>query len=390
MVQRPLILATLAMILGAGCNAGSSNNQVRQPPPLAKEPLQATRIIALINKNSENIKSLESEPAIEASTEGESHNLRGRMRMERDKDFRLYITALGRSVADIGSNEKGFWFWVKDQDKKENNIYVCDYEHVASSRLAVTMQPEWIMEAMGLREINPREAATIDARPGEIKGQLLLTQLRKGANGATYTKETLVNESNGEIIEHRLYSGASNSKKELLARATIKSYKKRAITPKPGDEEIIVLLPDHFTLEWVAEKFKLDITMGNKTQINPRFSKETVAEVFAEPTIPGANRIDLATIGQTPASTSRIYESMPMPRSGIRLGQPQAISSDEAGTVTRSSSPRSNRSSGLSDLPTLPGETTVVGPSIPQGSSTDPSAVQAAARGGWQRPVFEN
>jgi hypothetical protein len=386
MVQRLLILAFLALSAGVGCNAGNSGGQLRQPATVSKETLSATRIIAQINKNAGEIKSLEAEPAIEATIDGKSHPINGRMRMEREKDFRLLLTALNRNVADIGSNDNGFWFWVKDQDKKENNLYVCDYEHVGNSRLSVAMQPDWIMEAMGLREISTREAATIDARPGDVKGQLLLTQLRKGSNGATYTKETLVNENTGEIIEHRLYSGA---KKELLARATIKGYNQVAIKSGEDGEEVKVTLPSRFVLDFVTENFKLDITMS-RTKVNPRFSKEDVAFLFSEPPIPGARRVDLATIAPAPSATSsRIYESMPMPRSGIRLGKPQALPAEDNTTSSRSLTRFANKTV-VNGLPDLPESTAVVGPSMPQGSATDPSAVQASARGSWQRPAFEN
>jgi hypothetical protein len=385
MVPRTLSIAALAMIAGFGCNAGTSSNQLRQPAPVNVETLSKTRIIAQINKNARAIKSLEADPAIEWSGEEGSHNLRGRMRMEREKDFRLLLTIVtGKPVADIGSNEKGFWFWVRDPDKKENNLYVCDYDHVGSTRLSVTMQPEWIMEAMGFLEISARDAETIDARPGDLKGQLLLTQFRKGANGATYTKETLVNETTGEIIEHRLYSGA---KKDLLARATIKTSKTYALASTTGEgEETKVVLPEHFVLDWVTEKFKLDITMS-KPKINPRFSKETIAELFTEPTIAGATRLDLATLGQpAPAPSSFIHETMP--RSGIRLGQPQAVPPGEK-TSSRSNS-RTYASRRVTGLPELPPDSTLIGPSIPLGSATDPAAIQASSRWIGQRPVYED
>jgi hypothetical protein len=394
MVPRTILLASLAMIAGVGCNAGNSGGQVRQPPPLTKETLAKTQIIAQINKNAEAIQSLQSDATIEASDGHGSYNLKGKLRMEREKDFRLSLTAFNRSAADIGSNDKGFWFWVNSRDKKENNIYVCDYKNVSSSRLSVTMQPDWIMEAMGLRQISPREAATINARPGEIKGELLLTQFREEPNGLTYTKETLVNETTGAIIEHRLYAGA---KKQLLAKATIKSYKTKVLKPTGSEEkEVRVTIPDRFDLDWITEKFKLEITMGEPI-VNPQFSRETVAELFSEPAIPGANRIDLAAANQGSANSnanaknsSFIHETMPRP--GIRLGQPQAVPSDESGASrsTRSTAPSASSPSDLGTLPELPSETTtsVIGPQVPQGGANDPAAVQASTRGAW-RPVYE-
>ena len=90
--------------------------------------------------------------------------------MERPRGFRLELEATGvGKVADIGSNDQEFWFWVKDN--KDKAIYVCDYKDVNASQLAVTYQPDWIIEAMGLREIDPtrgrdhRRQARRQARP---------------------------------------------------------------------------------------------------------------------------------------------------------------------------------------------------------------------------------
>ncbi len=229
------------------------------------------------------------------------------MAMDRPKDFRLEIKFHGRSQADIGSNDQGFWFWVND--KKEKAIYVCDYEHANANPLGVTMQPEWIMEAMGLREISEREAATISATKGDKPGQLVLTQLRNDPKGGTLTKVTVVDESSGEILEHRLYSGA---KEKLLARATISETKHIQMESTEADPSgSVVNFPAKIKLEWVAEKFSLDITMDKPT-INPVFPKNQQVALFTEPKIRGAVRTDLAKLGPPPASaSSRIYESAP-------------------------------------------------------------------------------
>ena len=383
MVRRHAILALAALIFGAGCHAGPAGGLTRSEPPLAKETISKTRIIAKINKNSASIRSLQAYPAIAAKeSEGRSVGLRGRMAMDRPKDFRLEIAFHNRPLADIGSNDQGFWFWVKDEDKKDQAIYVCDYEHVDASPLTVTMQPEWIMEAMGLREISEREAATISAEKGDKPGQLVLTQFRKDeAKRQTYTKVTVVDEQTGEIKEHRLYSGA---KKELLARATITETQR--IQMKPTDDNpsgSVVDFPSKIQLEWIVEKFSLDITMG-KPNINPQFPSEQRMALFTEPTISGAKRQNLALLGNGSApASSRIYESSP--RSGVRLGQPEAEPNGVEG-ATRSRGDSQSLSADLSDSPSRPSE--YVGPQVPRG--TDPEAVQASAnRRGWGSPIVE-
>ena len=376
MVRRKAILGLVALLAAPGCNAGNSGGLKRSEPPIAKESLSKTRIITQINKNSATIKSLKAMPAIVVEGDDTSGKLSGYMAMERPKDFRLEMKYHNRTQADIGSNAQGFWFWVND--KKEKSIYVCDYEHVDANPLGVTMQPDWIMEAMGLRSISEREAKTISVTKADKPGQFVLTQLRNDPKGGTLTKETLVDESTGEILEHRLYSGA---KEKLLARATISQTQQIQMEPTEADPSgSVVNFPAKMKLEWVVEKFSLDITMG-KVTINPAFPKDQRVVLFSEPKISGANRVDLATLQPTPASasSSRIYESAPR-SGGVRLGNPET---DAFGVEGASLTPND-------DLPALPGAasppTAYVGPQVPRG--TDPEAVQAAATPGYGRATF--
>ena len=376
MVVRYAVLVLLALAAGVGCSAGTSGNLARPNPPLTKETLKKTQIIAQHNKNAATIQSLRADPRIEFTGGGQQGKLSAHMAMERPKDFRLEMAVHGRPQADIGSNDQGFWFWVSDKDKA---IYVCDYEHINSSPLAVTMQPDWILEAMGLREITDREAATISAKAADKPGQMILTQLRKDSNGKMVTKETLVNESNGEIIEHRLYAGA---KEELLARATISQYQYVEMLPTDADPSgSKVAIPSKFKLEWLVEKFSLDITMGKPT-VNPKF-KDLRAELFTEPTISGVTRKNLASLGGNPSATSsRIYESAP--RSSVRLGRPQADPIDVQGSINAPGDPIP-LSANLANTPDQ--STGVIGAPIPRG--LDNEAVQASSRRSWGRPALE-
>ncbi len=382
MVRRRAIAVVMALLGCAGCHAGTSGNLARQDPPLSKNTVTVTRFIAQHNRNAEAIQSLQASPRIEVTGDGRTGRVSGLMAMERPKNFNLVLKATGAGkIADIGSNDQGFWFWIKDN--KDKAIYVCDHEHVNASPLAITLQPDWILEAMGLREISKREADTISAKPGDKPGTLLLTQFRKDAKGDTLTKETVVDETTGHIVEHRLWAGA---KKELLARATVSQYLAKDL--KASEEEgstTRIELPERFRLEWLVEKFTLDVTMGgDSVTINPRFPNDRKVALFTEPTIAGATRLDLARLGNPPTATSSwVHESMP--RSEVRLGQPESVPMNVDGAIP------SRR--GTIPVPADPAEDSagslgVIGPLVPTG--TDPEAVQAAASQSWRRrPMLE-
>jgi outer membrane lipoprotein-sorting protein len=383
MVRRHAILGLVSLLLAAGCNAGTSGGLKRQEPPLSKEAISKGKIIAQINKNSATIHSLIATPSMVVEGDGQSVRLDGRLAMERPRDFRFEVKYHMRSQADIGSNDQGFWFWVKD-DKTKAPLYVCDYEHASANPLGVTMQPDWIMEAMGLREIPEREAATINATKGDKPGQLVLTQLRTDPKGGTLTKVTVVDEVTGEIREHRLYSG---TKEKLLARATIAQTQHIQMQATEADPEgSVVNFPAKLKLEWVVEKFSLDITMGQPT-INPDFPKKQRVALFTEPSIPGAVKTDLAKLGQPAASASSsswIHETAPR-SGGIRLGNPEAepFGNEGASLKTTPNDP-ALPAADLTNLPPLP-TVGYVGPQLPKGPD---EAVQTSGGPGWSRATF--
>jgi hypothetical protein len=264
-------------------------------------------------------------------------------------------------------------------DKSEKAIYVCDYEHANASPLGVTMQPDWIMESMGLREIPEREAKTIQATYDK-PGQLVLTQLRSDNKGGTMTKVTVVDENTGEILEHRLYSGA---KEKLLARATISQTQHIQMTKGEGESSgPIVNFPSRIKLEWLVENFSLDISMG-KPKINPVFPKADRVVLFSEPTIRGAVKTDLAAIANPSGSaSSRIYESAPRSSGGVRLGNPELDSSvGEGASLTPSNNDRNPLAA---DFPPLP--SSYVGPQVPR--APDPDAIQTSGSPGAFRGTF--
>lgn len=342
MVRRPAILAATALIALTGCHAGTSGNLAKAPPAPSREEIKVSQIIAQHNKNAAAIQSIQAKPGV--ALVGRTGRFTGKLAMERPKDFRLSLEVIRRPQADVGSNDDGFWFWVKADNEKEDKIYVCDHDQVDASPLAVTLQPDWIVEAMGFREFTAEEARTIGVKKDPTRpGSLVLTQFRKDAKGQALTKETVVDEATGEIREHRLWAGA---KAELLASATISKYLTKLVS-RPGTRasadaddaasgQVTVKVPSRFRLSWVKENFELDIIM-DAASINPQFDEATRLALFSEPKMAGVKRTDLARLGETPSS--RVYESIPQPRSGVRLGQPEPAPMGVEGAYRRTSDP---------------------------------------------------
>ena len=246
------------------------------------------------------------------------------------------------------------------------------------------MQPEWIIEALGLRPISEREAATIATTPGDRPGTTWLTQRRKGEGGEVLTKQMLIDEK-GQVREHRLYSG---NKQTLLARAFIDEYRSVAVTPAPsaaGESSetpaVTVFVPYRFRLEWLQEKLALDITMDGM-KVNTPFADSRREALFTEPTIPGTDRVNLAKIapksGQAqarandrdtdvpPAYQRRTTRPAPPSGSGgIQLQEPEPLGAEGAMRTPREPVALS---AAISENTPPAGRDRVVHPEIPRGT----------------------
>ncbi len=390
--HRRATLAALALLAFAGCHAGNSGTLASKAEgPQTKDNITVDRFIADYNRNAAAVRSLQAEPGIEVTGE-KIGKLNGQLAFERSKNFRLELSyGIHTQVADIGSNDTGFWFWVSG-DKKDNAIYVCDYEHIQDTQLAVTLQPDWIIEAMGLREFTERDAATIDSRPGDTPTTMILTQIRKDPRSRekVFTKETVIDVEKGYILEHKLYSGM---KKTLLSRATVIRYMPpRPLPPTEANPEgLKVILPAQFRLEWIEEKFSMVVTMNpNKVKINPAIDASARAELFSEPTIKNASRVDLARQGVAQAGgagpSSRVHETMPSPRSGstIQLGQPDSsvIEGDRSYRRPAAGAPPPMPAPTSTDIrPDAMSGLGIVGAPLP--GSVGPTPARTAASSGW-------
>ena len=73
---------------------------------------------------------------------------------QKPRNFRLSAKALGNTAADLGSNDREFWFWISKNEPPY--LYHCSYEDYARGvRMPLPFQPDWIVEALGVGEYDP-------------------------------------------------------------------------------------------------------------------------------------------------------------------------------------------------------------------------------------------
>ncbi|WP_337176878.1 hypothetical protein [Paludisphaera sp.] len=442
------MLIALAAVAGlAGCRAAGSPRTNRPPaaPDIQASSFQLDEFVREHNRNARLIQTINAKPSITvsmASPEGGKPvggGLDGRLLVSQPHDFKLLVQrpVTTGNVADIGSNEHEFWFWVKENADK--GIYRCAYDDLAQSNLKATYQPDWIVTAMGLKPITREEAASARITPGDRPGLSVVKLPPSRDPAAAYVREMIVDEKANRLVGFRAYD---RDGKTLLGEATIQKYYdvtlKADADAEPGTDpdatktEAAGHIPDQFRLHWVDEKLTLDIAMTSRVsnryfgpKINAEFSQEALAE-FAPPRVTGYESIDLAELGRDAprgehgAGDTTVRESMPPPEpvpppsrrgassdrgegAGVRLGPPVEIrgarlqsadEDDEAPRVRRSAPAPAPRRGGrrsvapaAADSFLLPVDQEVIGPAAARPPRSP--FQQAAAEPLIHRPAAE-
>ncbi|MDR3632418.1 MAG: hypothetical protein P4L84_01200 [Isosphaeraceae bacterium] len=372
--SRTVALALLALLMSAGCRTAGVGNLAQSEPKLPRASSTARELVAELNRNAERVETFEATPSITAYfPEGGGGGANGRLAFARPRNFKLVMSAAMQDIADIGSNDDEFWFWMKNKDRKEKkSIYYCKYDETGQSPLTGMLQPDWIVESLGFRVIPPEEAETITVKPGKDPGTLVMDHPAGTGVGVArnFRRETVLSEATHHILEHRVYS----AKNVLLARATIADRDYRSLPVGADGQGEKVNLPTKLRLEWFQESqqnLKLEVVL-NQPQVNTKFDAERRAALFVEPPKKG-ERVNLAELAGATAEDkgSNVRNTRPVPPAGVRLGDPAPLGGDEARVPPR------DPVALTADLGTFPGE--LAPPPLPDVLATGPVGSDAYA-----------
>ncbi len=388
MVARHAVLALLAVVASAGCHGMGFRTPPVRPEPIALKPAvpEVREVITRWNENARKVASLEAHPSINVvvGTTGAFHGLvKGDMAVQRPRNFRLTLERPSSLTeeADLGSNDREFWFWW-NQNNRDKAIYVCDYDGSGPSPLAAAMQPDWIVEAMGLREIPEAEVASLSSR---IEGSnRILTSRRRDAKGELVLKETVLDVATGRIKEHRLV-GFDGKRRTALAEATIPKMQQVLVPAgEEGGAETTVTLPKSITLVWHRpQRFQMEVFL-DEVKVNPDFNDEQRAYLFTVPKKQGYARRNLSNDRGMVAGGTTIRETRPAPPSRsatdtppatVHLDEPIPFGIDERGAEAEATSPSLPALPPVSRSTAIPVPERVVGARIPTAPESYPLEV---------------
>ena len=204
--------------------------------------------------------------------------------VERARNFRLRASILSSEEADFGSNSEQFWFWIRRGDPY---LFTARHEHLpaVSERLPIPFQPDWIMEALGVREIDASKIKL--QQPGPTPNVVIFVLEEQLPSGQTIRRELQVDRNLGIVLGHSLYDGAAN----LVAKASLSDHRR---------EPSGVIMPHRVDLEFPMTKMQLTIEL-NEINVNP---SHLPASMWELPNIPNVRQYDM---GEHLARTNPYY-----------------------------------------------------------------------------------
>lgn len=151
-----------ALFLLNGCTWMQTHNGRSYANHIPRETPTPQQLVNYLNDNASRVNALECKVFIDAKGPQGPVGLECRMALEKPRNFRLAGTVLGKPAVDIGSNDQEFWYWMS---QGEPYVYHCSYEDLRRGvRTPLPFQPEWMVEAMGLAQLDLAKERKVNVR----------------------------------------------------------------------------------------------------------------------------------------------------------------------------------------------------------------------------------
>jgi hypothetical protein len=126
------------------------------------------------------------------------------MTFERPKRLRIQGAAstLGSQEFDFGSNDELFWFWTR---RGTDGMWYCrhDQYHMSPMRNDIPIDPDWLIEALGIVEFKPTDQHSGPNRTSDGNWEIIShCQTPSGQ----YIKRTVIDAKGGWVIRQELYT----------------------------------------------------------------------------------------------------------------------------------------------------------------------------------------
>jgi hypothetical protein len=273
----------LATLVFSGCNQMKwfrPNPPMDGGIPLSAGNPTAEAVVACLNDNARRIQSLESKDVDLTCTQGQSVNLRAFMACEKPRNFRLRGQVVNNTIVDMGSNGQEFWWWIGKADPPY--LYHCTHEDFSriQGRVQLPFQPDWVMEALGMSEYDPRKDYQL--LPG--RGNTLeLVENALSPQGRPVRKVTVLTRTPNSQIQINAHLLKDEQGREICS-----AY----ITQHQRDNATNAVLPRTVELRWPAEQIKMKMVI-NEVQVNREIQPQRTVALFTRPLLKDVPTYDL-------------------------------------------------------------------------------------------------
>jgi hypothetical protein len=308
-MRRILTGACLGLLaISLGCKTFGPSPDPAPSPKWTGAP-KADDLVAYLNRNAQPVTSIEAKDAlVTAKQTGEQPiDLTSYLACQKGAtpgtppNFRLQGQLFGNSEVDIGSNSQEFWFWIK-RSGPQPVVYHCSYadfpEVAKRGAMPFPVQPEWVVEALGMAEYDPKTKFEVR----ESKDTYDLIQRIKSPKGGELVKVIAFHKTQrpgtSQVAAYILYEPDAKGAYQTICTAKIEDSR----TVVAGGKSVV--LPAKVRLNCPREKVELIIDLG-KTQVNVPFDQERTSVLFTRRQLNSYKSYDLARGPDAPASGVR-------------------------------------------------------------------------------------
>ncbi|MHC4404393.1 MAG: hypothetical protein ACYTG0_32465 [Planctomycetota bacterium] len=287
----PVAVLGPLLLSGPGCAWLRRPVQPVALPRVLPPSPRLEQVVEAVNRNSLGIETFATDHA-RLSVPG-FPSLRASIAFERPKRLRMRAGTIATGTElDLGSNDALFWFWVMRQPP----LYYCRHDQFAQSRMRhmVPIDPDWLVEAMGLAWFDP----ALPHRGPFLRsdGQLEIHTIYDTPCGVA-TRVTVVDAASAAVTEQRVYDAERQPIAVAVARYHRRDPYSGRIMPRTVD---VRMAQTDFSLQIELGNVRINRPIENRIQLwtMPRVDDQRMVDL-GDPSLQFAPSLSL----ENPAST---------------------------------------------------------------------------------------
>jgi hypothetical protein len=203
--QLAILLAVLFLSTAGGCRWNDwFRRNASEPAPILFSALPTREeAVAAVNANSGRIQSLQTQGATVSGPGLPAISAEIALQQPKNFRFRAGTAFLGPEL-DMGSNPLLFWFWAARAP--EPDVYFARHDLFAASRARqmLPIEPTWLIEALGVVQIDPATILEGPTAAGDDRVQLRTTLT---ASAGEFSRLIHLDRKHGWVLEQHLYDG---------------------------------------------------------------------------------------------------------------------------------------------------------------------------------------